>query len=162
MIFALIITIRKGNVFTSVCHSVQGGRGACVAEETATATEGTHHTGMHSSFACYLLFEIAHGVFSIIVLHWHRRCVTDCFLPSATVGYVFTGVCLFTGGGVHPLQGVDTSPTWADTSPTWADTPWQKPPSPSDGHCSGRYASYWNTFLLLLKSHWSVADPGFS
>ena len=34
-----------------------------------------------------------------------RRCVTDCFLPSATVGYVFTGVCLFTGGGVQRPAG---------------------------------------------------------
>ena len=35
--------------------------------------------------------------------------------------------------------------------PLWADTP----PHPADGHCGGRYASYWNAFLLsflLLRS----------
>ena len=71
--------LRKGNVFTPVCHSVymgvcvvgdvhgrlmawgyacQGGMrgrggGACVAVEMATAAGGTHPTGMHS---CIYLF----------------------------------------------------------------------------------------------------------
>ena len=57
--------LRKGNVFTPVCHSVHRGRawqGACmvrvcmaggmhgghVAGEMATAADGTHPTGMHS------------------------------------------------------------------------------------------------------------------
>ena len=40
----------------------------------------------------------------------------------------------------HPLGR--HPPTWADTRP-----PRQRPPS--DGHCSGRYASYWNAFLFL-------------
>ena len=135
---------------------------SAVHTQTQTESEAfkTHNDICFNFFACYLLFEIAHGVFSIIVLHSHRICVTDCFLPPATVGYVFTGVCLFTGGGVHPLHGADTSPTWADTPQ--ADTPLQKPPSPSDGHYSGWYPSYWNAFLLLQKSHWSVANPGFS
>ena len=30
-----------------------------------------------------------------------------------------------------------------------------KPPLPSDGHCSGWYASYWNAFLFKL-SYWST------
>ena len=55
---------------------------------------------------------------------------------------VFTGVRLSTGGGVHPPgrhpPGRHPSP-WADTPHPWAD-----------GHCSGRYASYWNAFLLKL------------
>ena len=37
-------------------------------------------------------------------------------------------------------------PPWADTPPL-ADPPGQTP-LPQDGHCSGRYASYWNAFLL--------------
>ena len=42
-------------------------------------------------------------------------------------------------GGVHPPLG----------SPSWAEPPADTPPSPTrDGHCSGRYASYWNAFLL--------------
>ena len=58
--------------------------------------------------------------------------------------------------GYTPLTKADTSlhrhlsgqkPAWADTPPGqtshWADT------TPRDGQCSGLYASYWNTFLLL-------------
>ena len=37
-------------------------------------------------------------------------------------------------------------PSWADTSP-WVDT---APFPVGDEHCSGRYASYWNAFLLTL------------
>ena len=65
----------------------------------------------------------------------------------------------------HPLPQIDT--LWTDTP--WSDTPHVDnrlgksptrqtpppiPPSPS-GHCSGRYASYWNAFLLLamIQSH---------
>ena len=33
--------------------------------------------------------------------------------------------------------------------PLWADTPRQTP-TPSDGHCSGQYASYLNAFLFSL------------
>ena len=62
-------------------------------------------------------------------------------------------------GGVHPQA--DTTPQadnlWADPmgrhppgqTPPWADTP-QADTLPSDGHCSGRYASYWNAFLFFF------------
>ena len=40
---------------------------------------------------------------------------------------------------------------WTDTppgrQPVWADTPLGRHPALGDGHCSGRYASYWNAFL---------------
>ena len=76
---------------------------SAVHTQTQTQTESeafkTRYDTCFNYFTCYLLFEIAHRVFSIIVLHSHRR----CFLPSTTVGYVFTGVCLSTGEGVHPL-----------------------------------------------------------
>ena len=77
---------------------------------------------------------------------------------------------LFTGGRC--------TPPWADTPlgrhpqadiPLGRHPPWQTPPlgrhplrqtpplgrhppgrHPSDGHCSGRYASYWNAFLLYI------------
>ena len=57
-------------------------------------------------------------------------------------------------------QQADTStaryPLGSNPSP-WADTPWPHSPradtpSQADGHCSGRYASYWNAFLFLLLS----------
>ena len=43
-----------------------------------------------------------------------------------------------TPGQTHPLG---RHPPWADTSP----------PNPGDGHCSGRYASYWNALLSLVS-----------
>ena len=61
--------------------------------------------------------------------------------------------------GIPACTGADTTPagipacTGADTTPagipacTGADTP--------DGQCSGRYASYWNAFLLPLTPAWS-------
>ena len=72
---------------------------------------------------------------------------------SCWKGHVFTGVCLTTEGrctpppqaeGRHPLPRQRTA------------TPLGRPPQaegrqplpPADGHCSGRYASYWNAFLF--------------
>ena len=69
--------------------------------------------------------------------------------------------------GRHPTGQADpwTDPPgrhpWADThppgqTPPWADTPGQmhtpRQTPPSSGHCSGRYASYWNAFLLVDHS----------
>ena len=94
-------------------------------------------------------------------------------------GYVFTpachsvhrGVSAPVHAGIHPRA--DTSlgrnrpgrnpgqtPTWADTPlarhplcrhplaihPHWADTP------PADSYCCGRYAFYWNAFVLIFKT----------
>ena len=58
----------------------------------------------------------------------------------------------------HPPE---QTPPWEQTppeqtpSPPGADTPpsrppWEQTPPPRDGHCCGRYASYWNAFLLPL------------
>ena len=53
--------------------------------------------------------------------------------------YTCLSVILFTGGGVClPSACWDTHPRAGQTSP--------------GGQCSGRYASYWNAFLLFLKS----------
>ena len=57
----------------------------------------------------------------------------------------------------HPLEQTPQSrhlrsrplgsrhPPGADTPPPEADNP------PENGHCCGRYASYWNAFLLTIK-----------
>ena len=58
----------------------------------------------------------------------------------------------------HPLGN---HPSWADPplgkTPPGQTTPRQtppqadtRPPTPSDGHCSGQYASYWNALLFLI------------
>ena len=82
---------------------------------------------------------------------------TGVFLLSANEvceGYVFTGVCLSTGGGSAPLHaGIHPpgrhhpgqTPPQPDTPP-----PGQTPPCPVHAgiqSTSGRYASYWNAIL---------------
>ena len=69
---------------------------------------------------------------------------------------------------VHPQAGTPPAGTpprytpWSDTSPGQVHFPRQVhhpyplagtplPPTPHDGHCSGRYASYWNAFLFHLN-----------
>ena len=71
-------------------------------------------------------------------------CTTHFYRPQTKLRKcnVFTSVCQEfcprEGWGVHP---------------PWADPPRQTPPS--DGHCSGRYASYWNAFLLSVSVVWT-------
>ena len=77
------------------------------------------------------------------------------------------------------------SPSWADTTPRQTTHPGQTPPrqtpppgrhpltrhtpqpdthldrhspAPQDGHCSGRYASYWNAFLFGLFFSWKLFE----
>ena len=58
-------------------------------------------------------------------------------------GYVFTGVCHSVQGGcILACPGADTL---RQTPPLGRHTP------PPDGHCSGRYASYWNAFLFSIQ-----------
>ena len=81
----------------------------------------------------------------------------DFYRPQRSCGMVMflhVSVILSTGGGVSGRPPGQTPPhPWADTLP-WANTP---PPRadtlpPRDGHCSGRYASYWNAFLFFVNS----------
>ena len=73
------------------------------------------------------------------------------------------GVSASVHAGIPPPRRADT-PLGADTPPeqtplqeqtppipTGEDTPQgaDTPSSPRDGHCCGRYASYWNAFLYL-------------
>ena len=62
---------------------------------------------------------------------WRRSNVIRKFLPPANEvceGYVFTGVCLSTGGGVCPIACWDTPQDQRQTPPR-VDTPGQTPPS---------------------------------
>ena len=90
-------------------------------------------------------------------------------------GYIFTGVCQsFCSHGGRVSQHVlgQTPPSWVDTPQT--DTPFppgRHPPdrhplpagrhpqadnplkqTPPSGHCCGRYASYWNAYLLFNRN----------
>ena len=63
-------------------------------------------------------------------------------------GYVFTGMCLSTGGGLLRggclvLEGAGI-PACTEADPT-------PPLRGRDGYCYGRYASYWNAFLLTMS-----------
>ena len=56
-------------------------------------------------------------------------------------------------GSRHTSLGADTPPPRADTPPEQTHPqeqtpPWEQTTPPRDGHCCGRYASYWNAFLL--------------
>ena len=75
--------------------------------------------------------------------------------------FLHLSVIVSTGGsapvhaGIHPPEqtprpGAD-NPPGADT-PSGADTLQEQtpPPAGTDGYCCGRYASYWNAFLLLV------------
>ena len=101
-------------------------------------------------------------IMSCFLLHLFTRCKRDpvyisdkrhlLYLPSATKlrkGNIFTSVCQEfcpRGGGAGGLpRGVCLV---CITACTEADTPRQNPP-PADGYCCGRYASYWNAFLLI-------------
>ena len=68
------------------------------------------------------------------------------------------------GGSTRLGQTRQTPPPGRQAPPFWqADVPWQadtpradtpladRHPPPADGYCSGRYASYWNAFLLLMQ-----------
>ena len=72
--------------------------------------------------------------------------------------YTCLSVIQFTGGWVG---GCGRNPP--GRHPLGRHLPRQNSPqqTPRDGHCSGRYASYWNVFLLNLEMFCSVADPEF-
>ena len=80
------------------------------------------------------------------------------------VMFLHMSVILSTGGPVwqtHPLADTPSPDTpWADIplGQTAPQSPWQTPPS--DGHCSRRYASYWNAFLYF-EYFWSLLNDWF-
>ena len=74
-------------------------------------------------------------------------------LPSANeVCYTSLSVILFTGAGLCPRGGVSQHtlgrpPPGRHPHPI---PPGRHPPPPA-GHCSGRYAAYWNVFLYYTE-----------
>ena len=94
-------------------------------------------------------------IFSMLCVKQHHRTASNPFLPPATKlgqGYIFTGVCdSVHGRGGSALGGG----TWSRGFCSWGvpgpgGLLWGVPGGdpPQDGYCCGRYASYWNAFLL--------------
>ena len=80
---------------------------------------------------------------------------TFCYRPQRSCGKAMfsqASVILFTGEGefIPACTGADTHPSGIHSP--WTDTPMGRPPPLSrhqpDDHCSERYASYWDAFLL--------------
>ena len=68
-------------------------------------------------------------------------------------GNIFTGICLFTGGGGRLL---DRDPPSGQRHPPRIETPPDRDIPGQRSPCtvkSGPYASYWNAFLFTLKVH---------
>ena len=63
-------------------------------------------------------------------------------------GYVFTPVCLSTWGDL-PQCMLGYHPLGADLPPGAGTPPIAGTPPPADEEGCGRYASYWNAFLLV-------------
>ena len=89
------------------------------------------------------------------VLHWF----ITTRKRSLGQGNMFTGVCLSTGGCLVPGRGGPWSRGVWSWGGTWSGggclvwgglipggASWRDPPN---GHCCGRYASYWNAFLFF-------------
>ena len=106
-----------------------------------------HNLLLVSSVLLKSLICVPHDLTQILSLHWRApislrqtnlmipshgcSIVTQIFfsLPPANEiceGYVFTGVCLSTRGGLLLLPGV--SARGSGQRPRWADTPWRTPP----------------------------------
>ena len=68
--------------------------------------------------------------------------------------FLHLSVFLFTGGAVWQLAD---SPRGRHPPPPPSRTPTPLP----NGHCNGRYASYWNAFLLKLFIEFVFIHPEF-
>ena len=85
------------------------------------------------------------------------------------VNFLHMSVILFIGGSGRQTPRADTptprqtdAPLLAGRHPLLAGrhTPGkQTPPTPRDGHCNGRYASYWNAFLFTSWSWCLTRSP---
>ena len=117
---------------------------------------------MGSALEWFLLITICNIFAESICFHRHLSfcsqgevCITACTgantPPPGKTPLVQTPPCRYPTGQTPPSPRQTPYP--GRHSP-WADTPQQTPPGrhpppPPDGHCNGRYASYWNAFLLI-------------
>ena len=73
-----------------------------------------------------------------------KRSCGKMFLHLSVSHSVHRGSASVHAGQTSPRQ---TTP-WTDTHPLGRQPPGQTPAA--DGHCTGRYASYWNAFLFSI------------
>ena len=111
----------------------------------------TYKNTSFSPYHCsrYILKVCLHVTFSARVRYYHRYCRQQRSCGKV----IFSQTCVKNSvhrvgvhRGVSVHAGIPPPPppnNQADTHPYWAD-----PPPPADGYCNGRYASYWNAFLL--------------
>ena len=86
-----------------------------------------------------------------------------CFYRCVSV-HTWGGLCLSAwwdttpSEQTHPLEQTPPLPV---QTPPWKQTPplQEQTPLPRDSHCCGRYASYWNAFLLMLMVHLHCSIP---
>ena len=132
--------LRQGNIFTPVCHSVH--RAGSASVHTHTPWAGTHTLVGTPPWAGTSPGQV----------HPLGRYTPLVGTPPA-------GQPL---GQVHPPPA--STPHWVGTTPQAGtpSCPWAGPPPkagtppvgtppPPNGHCSGRYAYYWNAFLCNGK-----------
>ena len=114
--------------------------------EMATATDSTHPTAMYS---CYHLQCSCNKVmFSLFTVICHSVHGGGCIPPPrADIPWTDTPLARHPPGQIPPGQ---TPPGRhpLDKHPPGQTPPLGRHPPPLDGHCSGRYASCWNAFLL--------------
>ena len=93
---------------------------------------------------CWSIFTVRNSSCgNVMFLHLSVILFTGGLSASGSGGVV----CLWVHGGCTPPR--QTSPP-ADTPLDRLPPPGRHlPPPPQDGHCSGRYAFYWNAFLLV-------------
>ena len=87
-----------------------------------------------------------------------RSCEKIMFLHLSVSHSVHRGVSASVHAGItSPL-----TPPWAYTPLGRHTLPLGRAPPPADGHCSGRYASYWNAFLSFEFLHSNLVWSFFS
>ena len=154
------ITVRKGNVFTSVCHSVHEG---CIPVGTgADIPLPSTRWDTHLPAECMLRYTPPDPLPSAC---WdtHHQPPAQCmlgYIPSFPVHSEITSPtqCMLgsTPPSRHPLDRYPPGLTLSGHTPPvqcmLGYTPREQTPlgryHPPDGHCSGRHACYWNEFLM--------------
>ena len=117
----------------------------------------------------YLVHSVV-GVSRLLCVHVMRQTPFHYRPQRSCEGYVFTGVCLSTGGGGLLLGGAWS---WGSLVPGgsaqggclvrgclvqggwYPSMHWGRSPR-RDGYCCGRYASYWNAFLFPNSLYFSI------